>query len=165
FGQLVVQITNDPPPPLPVVTKNGERVPAGLRELIQKCLEKEPANRPVSMGALADQLRPFSEISESQVIELPPPPAAPRSRRPLWAASIAGGAGLLVLGAWLVFGARAPHPLVHVTIDSTPSGAKVFRADTNETLGETPLEVELPRDKSLTLRVEHEGYQPRQLPV
>src|SRR5205823_5287718 len=40
FGQLVVQITNDLPPPLPALSVGGERVPPGLAERVMQCLEK-----------------------------------------------------------------------------------------------------------------------------
>ena len=56
FGQLVVQIITKPPPPLPAFTPGGERIPAKLKSLAMRCLEKEPQNRPHSMDELSQQL-------------------------------------------------------------------------------------------------------------
>jgi serine/threonine protein kinase len=56
FGQLVVQIITKPPPPLPALTPGGERIPAKLKALVIRCLEKEPEDRPRSMDELSQQL-------------------------------------------------------------------------------------------------------------
>jgi serine/threonine protein kinase len=56
FGQLVVQIITKTPPPLPTVTPAGERIPADLKAVVMRCLEKEPGNRPRSMSELNQAL-------------------------------------------------------------------------------------------------------------
>jgi hypothetical protein len=56
FGQLVVQIITQPPPPLPAVTPAGERIPSELRSLVMRCLEKQAEKRPKSMAELNQAL-------------------------------------------------------------------------------------------------------------
>ena len=51
---------HDPPPPLP------RTVPAGLRRLIEQCLQKRPADRPSSARELGERLgMPDDELPES----------------------------------------------------------------------------------------------------
>jgi serine/threonine-protein kinase len=56
FGQLVVQIITQAPPPLPTVTPSGERISSGLKALVMRCLHKDPAKRPHSMVELDEAL-------------------------------------------------------------------------------------------------------------
>ena len=56
FGQLVVQIITEAPPPLPPFTSSGERIPSNLKALVMRCLHKEPAKRPYSMAELDEAL-------------------------------------------------------------------------------------------------------------
>ncbi|MEO8585462.1 MAG: protein kinase [Acidobacteriota bacterium] len=84
---LVYQILHEEPPDPSLVSND---VPEGLREIIQKCLAKDRANRYADAGELADDLREvlgFSPVgstaglSESKVKRRPPsgthPPIAP----------------------------------------------------------------------------------------
>ena len=56
FGQLVVQIITQAPPPLPPLTPSGERIPSELKALVMRCLHKDPAKRPHSMAELDEAL-------------------------------------------------------------------------------------------------------------
>lgn len=56
FGQLVVQIMTQPPPPLPQATSAGEPIPEGLKNLVARCLAKRPEDRPASMEEVEQEL-------------------------------------------------------------------------------------------------------------
>ncbi|MFT3713246.1 MAG: serine/threonine-protein kinase [Archangium sp.] len=60
FGKLVLEITQNPVPPLPETTRAGERMPPGLSAVVLKCLEKAPDDRFPNAEALADALEPFA---------------------------------------------------------------------------------------------------------
>jgi serine/threonine-protein kinase len=66
FGQLVVQIITQPPPPLPPLLPSGEPLPPALGELVMRCLAKEPEARPQSLAEVTTAL-----------LLLPPPASAP----------------------------------------------------------------------------------------
>ncbi|MBZ4375796.1 serine/threonine-protein kinase [Corallococcus sp. AS-1-6] len=56
FGQLVVQIITQPPPPLPSHLPSGERVPQELAQLVMRCLAKEPEGRPQQLAEVTTAL-------------------------------------------------------------------------------------------------------------
>ncbi|MFP2930876.1 serine/threonine-protein kinase [Pyxidicoccus sp. 3LG] len=56
FGQLVVQIITQPPPPLPTHLPYGELIPAQLSELVLRCLAKEQEGRPQSLAEVTTAL-------------------------------------------------------------------------------------------------------------
>ncbi|RKH62259.1 PEGA domain-containing protein [Corallococcus interemptor] len=56
FGQLVVQIITQPPPPLPTHLPSGERVPQELASLVMRCLAKEPEARPQHLAEVTTAL-------------------------------------------------------------------------------------------------------------
>ncbi|NTX34915.1 serine/threonine protein kinase [Myxococcus sp. CA033] len=56
FGQLVVQIITQPPPPLPSHLPSGEPLPPQLTELVMRCLAKEPEGRPQSLAEVTTGL-------------------------------------------------------------------------------------------------------------
>ncbi|MCY1017039.1 serine/threonine-protein kinase [Pyxidicoccus sp. MSG2] len=56
FGQLVVQIITQPPPPLPTHLPSGEPLPPKLSELVLRCLAKEPEARPQSLAEVTTAL-------------------------------------------------------------------------------------------------------------
>lgn len=56
FGQLVVQIITQPPPPLPSHLPSGEPVPEELAALVMRCLAKEPEARPQQLAEVTTSL-------------------------------------------------------------------------------------------------------------
>ncbi|RYZ40693.1 MAG: PEGA domain-containing protein [Myxococcaceae bacterium] len=56
FGQLVVQIITQPPPPLPSHLPSGEPMPPALAALVMRCLAKEPEARPQQLAEVTTAL-------------------------------------------------------------------------------------------------------------
>ncbi|MCP3135889.1 serine/threonine-protein kinase [Pyxidicoccus xibeiensis] len=56
FGQLVVQIITQPPPPLPALLPSGEPLPPQLSSLVMRCLAKEQDARPASLAEVTTSL-------------------------------------------------------------------------------------------------------------
>jgi serine/threonine-protein kinase len=56
FGQLLVQIMTQPPPPIGEKTTGAEPIPARLRELVLRCLEKDAGRRPQQMSEVRSEL-------------------------------------------------------------------------------------------------------------
>jgi eukaryotic-like serine/threonine-protein kinase len=84
-----------------------ESVPPALRQIVQHCLEKNPARRFQSAQDLAFALGSISGTSERKA-----QPATPRRRRYVWAVALAAGV-LVLLAAVFLAGqrtARAPSP-------------------------------------------------------
>lgn len=59
FDELAERVLNDSPPPLPLYTLSGERIPDGLRQCVMQALSKNPGDRPASMARLAETLSRF----------------------------------------------------------------------------------------------------------
>ncbi len=184
FGQLVVQIITQPPPPLPDRLASGEPMPPALAELVLRCLAKEPESRPQSLEEVTTVLLTL-DGSASPVLPMDSDEDMPTRRdrprpEPLWRHPrmplFAGGMALAMLAGALMWGgverlvltpepvrAEAPVavPPITLTVRTMPEGARVIRADTGEALGVTPLVKELPRaDAAVGLRVELAGYVP-----
>jgi serine/threonine-protein kinase len=182
FGQMAVLITTTPPPPLGPLNAAGEAIPERLRRLVMRCLEKDPVKRPQSMAQVLEELLPTVQAARSAA---PVRPAAAASRRKSkrWARWAVPLALVAVVGAWAfsrvgVSGALAAVGSLVAVVDppaeampagrdvalavaSTPTKAQVFRADSGEKLGVTPLTIRLARsDKPVTLRLELPGYAP-----
>jgi hypothetical protein len=174
FGQLMVKILTEAPPPLPSHTPAGEPVPQALAQLTLRCMAKEPADRPqqlseVITALLADagpEARLLLEERPTQPMEVPAHLSG--ARRPWLAIAVSV---LAVVGAGFALWkgvergaapavARGESPAsISLTVRSVPEGARVVRADTGESLGVTPLVARLPRaDAPLGLRVELAGY-------
>ena len=181
LGQLIVNIVTQPPRPLLAVTPQREPIPAVLRALVLRCLEKEPHARFESMealrAALLDSVREDSVDVSTDFTEAFVP--APRRAWKAWAA-FSLGAALLGGGAFAVarlrthppervVGTAAPllsPPLalptsVQIAITSRPAGAHVSLTETHEDLGVTPLSITLPRaEGNVALGLSVTGYRP-----
>jgi urea transport system substrate-binding protein len=110
-------------------------VPAGLRRLIHQLLERDPAKRPQTARAVAEQLRALekSEMPTAPQVEggggrgegaIHPPRStlhAPRSRRRWLLAS--GVLGLLLLGGGLFWWRSGPHQLPSVDAENAAAGS------------------------------------------
>ncbi len=168
--QLAADVIARPTPPLPEATRAGEAVPAGLRDIVMRCLEKEPAKRPQSMAAVAAVLEPFAG-TEPQVFR----PRRSRSRLIAVAAVLAVAAiGAVALvrrpepaAAPAPTGPAAPMPAtVTLSVTSTPPGAHVVRLDSGEEVGRTPFSLSVPRsDRDVSFRLNLEGFEPTERTV
>ena len=112
FATLAVQLITQPPPPLPDKATSGEPIPAGLKAVVLKCLEKSPDNRPKSMRELGEALVPYMSMSAVRASEPGTVPVVPQMRPPppetsaaKWVAIAAvvlaaAGGGLFVIKPW-----------------------------------------------------------------
>jgi serine/threonine-protein kinase len=66
IGQICQKVLNTPPPPLLDLRPDA---PPGLATVVQKCLEKNPAQRYANVGALAVALSPFAPPGTTQAAE------------------------------------------------------------------------------------------------
>jgi len=66
IGQICQKVLNAPPPPLLDLRPDA---PPGLATVVQKCLEKNPAQRYANVGALAVALSPFAPPGTTQAAE------------------------------------------------------------------------------------------------
>ncbi len=185
FGQLVVKLTTLPPPPLPARGPQGEPIPKELVEVVLRCLEKEPARRPASMGEVAELLRGALAPSPRSAAQPEVPPRLARSRAPLY---VAGAVLAVLLGGGLALSrgrpsapppapepiaAAAPEPAaepklseVKLTVRTEPPGVKVVRLDSGAELGRTPLVLRVAaREQPVSLRLTLAGHEPQELPV
>ncbi len=184
FGQLVVQIITQPPPPLPERLASGEAMPRALAELVLRCLAKEPEGRPRGLAEVTTALLTLGEERARELVSAPEEEEIPTRRERVPVDSVwrhprlplvAGGMALAMLAGALTWsglerllGSEAPAavaemaaPPITLTVRTVPAGARVIRADTGEALGVTPLEKELPRGSgAVGLRVELAGYAP-----
>ncbi|MFL5319187.1 MAG: serine/threonine-protein kinase, partial [Myxococcaceae bacterium] len=133
FEKLVRDIVHTPPPPLPDQSAFGEAIPQELRELVEMCLEKAPAERFASMAELAaeiDLIRAKLELKRTGSSPVYPLTRKKRSRK-LGRRVVIGAAALLALGGGLVLlrvPSKAPitvQPSVAPVIPESP----VRRAD------------------------------------
>src|SRR4030095_16578510 len=165
FGQLVAQVLSSPPPPLPSLTRSGERIPQALWTVVKRCLAKNPEDRYPS-------LRELGRALEAAAL------APVRRRPPRWV--VAGGAlAVVALGVGVVTGrctlvireatraatgklVRGPAPPaapapavpeaqkpveVAMTVLSEPPGARVVELPSGRALGTTPLPAAVPRSR------------------
>jgi serine/threonine-protein kinase len=144
FGQLVVQIITQPPPPLPTHLPSGEPLPAQLSALVLRCLAKEPEARPQSLAEVTTALlllptTPAQLAAAVEAVDASERPTqrmrAAVGRLPPRVALAAGAAVLaLVSGVLTWSGLRfarepAPAPLMAgatamvAAADTTPSAA------------------------------------------
>ena len=193
FGQLVAQVITYAPPPLPALTPGGERIPADLKSLVLKCLEKAPDDRVPGMVELSVALAPFeagavharsswpprqwAAVGSAALVGIalaagllhslvPPTPSeanafAGHLSRPVEPAASRPVAPRLPLTA-----VRPLRGSVALHILSSPAGAIVRRADTDEVLGATPLTRDVAREPGeVMLKLELPGHEPAERSV
>jgi hypothetical protein len=102
---VVLAVLHDPPPPL---RQLNPAVPHALVRIVERCLEKEPADRYPSAAALVDDLHRF--LANQPLLHA-------RRRwplRPVWLALAAVGLGAVAAGGWWLRSTRIPpaEPLV-----------------------------------------------------
>jgi eukaryotic-like serine/threonine-protein kinase len=91
IGVLVTRLVTQPAPPLLPKSIAGEPLPEGLRRLVERCLLKEPDQRPKSMAELSAALALFETgVEELSTARLPVATPAPARGRRRWWAWIAG---------------------------------------------------------------------------
>jgi serine/threonine-protein kinase len=169
FGALMADIITRPPPDLPHSTPSGEPIPAELAILVRRCVEKDPERRPQSMADVAKVLEPLAQGTAPMG----------RTRRSVLASVLGVVTIVAVVGG--AFGYRAlskpetvvqpvavmvrpsPRPSaparVRLEVRTDPAGAKVTRLDTNQALGDTPLDLQLDRaEGDVPLRIERDGF-------
>nr|QKW93824.1 serine/threonine protein kinase [Vitiosangium cumulatum] len=179
FGQLMVKILTEAPPPLPTHTPAGEPIPQDLAQLALRCMAKEPADRPQQLSEVISTLllgtAPESRVAVDERPTQPmlvPAGLCGGTRRP-WLAIAASVLAVVGAGFALWRGvergasavpetlAEGALPSITLTVRSEPEGARVVRTDTGEVLGVTPLVTRQPRaSEPLGLRVELAGFAP-----
>ncbi|MFZ5470217.1 MAG: serine/threonine-protein kinase [Myxococcota bacterium] len=157
---VLLKHVNDPVPPLPA------KVPAAVRRLVMRCLEKDPAARFQTMEEL---LVAMSNARDARSKLL---------RSVVFLGATLGIAGAGVLAGRLTAGTKVestPQALLHAavpavtrpervqfSIDSQPSGARVMLQ--GKTLGTTPVKFDLPPGADGVARAEllltRRGYLP-----
>jgi len=75
LGEQLSLLVNAPPKPLEDKTASGDALPADLRKLVLRCLDKNPDRRPQSMGELASLLQPFARLGQTGIAVAPPAPS------------------------------------------------------------------------------------------
>lgn len=186
FGQLAADIITRAPAPLPETTTAGEEVPEDLATIIMQCLEKKPDDRPASMkllearlalpgsrprwqtrsmrwgaaamvlfamGAFAFSRNHHAEAAPVKLAEMPAQAVIPTSTLALNNNSTLDEPQMVPVDP--------SKPKVTLRIHSEPEGATVFRSDTQEVIGHTPFELQVPRSgQKLGLRFELNGFHP-----
>jgi len=189
FGQLVAKVLTEPAPPLPTRTPAAERIPAGLRAVVLRCLAKDPVDRFRDMDALEEALAaallPLPRRSRSgallatgivaacllavgftawRVRHLLAGPAQPQvTAAPPPAEAAAPVEAVLPVVPAPEVAPEAPAPpkaMLRLTVLSQPRGARVERVDSGEFLGMTPLQTRVPEATGkLVLRLSAPGHQ------
>ncbi|MBS1148851.1 MAG: serine/threonine protein kinase [Myxococcaceae bacterium] len=109
--ELLAQKVTRKPRPVGVASASGETIPQGLREIVDRCLQRNPKARFQTMDELSRAL----ELYETDPTLLPAPAA--KGIRPLWKA-VAASAGALALCAagWVWSLETAPAPVASAEI-------------------------------------------------
>ena len=100
---LLNQIVHFEPPPL------GQNIPAALRALVEKALEKDPVGRYQTMRDVVVDLR---RLGQHQTVEAPPAGVAAKPSRAWLPWAVAAAAIVIATGLWVVRHAPAEDPIV-----------------------------------------------------
>jgi serine/threonine-protein kinase len=120
FGKLLVQIANEPPPPLPLRSRSGEMIPRALAAVVMRCLEKKPEARWATAAEFSAALDPFAQTSTQYMAPSASDWAAIQAMRPKVGRMLMMGATLLALAAVAIWGlTRAAHADDFVSPDSS----------------------------------------------
>ena len=117
---LLTAQLSEPPPPL---AARRYDVPAGLADLIMKCLEKEPARRPKSAADVARALESPEVVSGAFAV-----PAGAARRHPRRLAMLGVGVTVLVLAAAAVLRSRVGGAGSAAPAAAPPSAAVLGRS-------------------------------------
>ena len=124
-AETMTAIIRDDPPPL---SRTGEEVPPRLRQIVERCLSKEPRDRYASTRDLARDLRELRGELSSGRHSTPPGPRVETPRRRALIAAVAALVILAVAGTLWMQRARARparpqrHALFFVSLQSGGGG-------------------------------------------
>lgn len=113
---LLQQIVQGQAPPLP------DSVPPALRDLVDKALEKEPADRYQSAREVAVDLRRIARRTESRTDVTGVSPAAPAPRRLRWGIPGAAILAIAAVAASLMFREETPNNSLRFSQLAPPAG-------------------------------------------
>jgi len=122
--ETLAAILNDVPP---AIDETAPGTPLGLKRVVNRCLEKDPAQRFQSAADLAFALQALTESGASTAVGVQPK-RQPRSRKPLALTAIA--VGLLVLAGFAVWKLR-PTPPRPLPAMSPPLPLTTYRGNEN----------------------------------
>jgi serine/threonine-protein kinase len=133
-GELFKRIIDQAPEATPATTADGQAVPASLRAMVDRCLEKSAERRPQSMAEVATVL-------DGLLSKAAPPPgkAVKRSRRGAYAAAASVALVLLLAAAWAWLHSPPEHVAsVTPTPVAAPPAPAPVKAQVNTDTGEVP---------------------------
>ncbi|HUS65971.1 MAG TPA: serine/threonine-protein kinase [Kofleriaceae bacterium] len=144
FGEMVVKLSTEAPPPPSEVPHLFQQIPRDLEELILQCLEKEPQKRPPSTKEIEDRLRAIASTYAVQLerfdLSRPAMPRKTRRRLAIAGTAVAVAAAAALLVTRLVGpgdGARAPEPPAPVATAAPAPTAIVVPAAADQVPTET----------------------------
>jgi serine/threonine-protein kinase len=147
FGQLVVKVITEPPPPLPSHAPSGEVVPRALAQLTLRCLAKEPEDRPQQLSEVITALmadlwpEPVTAVEDCRPTQKLPATGA-WSRR-AWLMVAAGA--LALLGAGLALGTETQARGELATAVASQHAPAPLAPSEDEVLPDSPATLEAPQ--------------------
>lgn len=133
---VALQHVNDPPPPLP------DDVPAGVRELVERSLAKDPADRPADAGEFAEAAEALAAGTDLPAQPVTTPPTPPTAPLPASGSGVGDGAAATPLTTRPPRGLTWPLVALVALVGFVVTGALVTGAneDTGAVVpGDTPV--------------------------